>query len=131
MRANFIFVKERVSHFNKLIFGGELPEIRIMISTSGSTLGTFSHPRIKGRPTISDISRCVLRISNRYDLSETEIEDTIIHELIHYYIWLSGIHNETPHGESFMRLMKNINKKFGRNISVRSTKTEEMMDGDD
>lgn len=130
MRADYIFVKEKTAQFNSMIFGGELPEIRIVISSSGSTLGTFSHPRIKGCPKDRDIERCVLRISNRYDLSEAEIEDTVIHELIHYYIWLRGYHDEPPHGKMFKRIMTDINQNFGRNITVRSIKTEAMLDGD-
>ncbi len=79
MYADYQFLVERFNHFNKLIFKGALPAIRLKINEAAGSLGTFTGPRVIGRPTQRDVDRCVLRISNRYNLSQDLIEDTIIH----------------------------------------------------
>ena len=43
-----------------------------------------------------------LRINKRIDLPEQEIEDIIIHEMIHYHIAYNGIKDTSTHGRVFM-----------------------------
>lgn len=130
MHANYIFLVERFNHFNKLIFKGALPTIRLRINEAAGSLGTFSSPHVKGRPSQKDLNRCVLRISNRYDLPQEVIEDTIIHEMIHYLIWYNGMQDTSPHGVMFKAVMEKINRNFNRHITVRHLKTAEMVNGD-
>ena len=59
-----------------------------------------------------------LRFSSVFDLQEEEWEDTIIHELIHYYLAFFDMNDKTSHGENFKRMMKDINARFGRHVSI-------------
>ena len=66
-----------------------------------------------------------LRINTRIDLDEAEVEDIIIHEMIHYYIGYHGIVDTSAHGRVFREMMKGINERFGRHIRVSHKPTAE------
>ena len=55
---------------------------------------------------------------------EREIEDTIIHEMIHYFIGVKRLEDSSSHGPMFQHLMKTINEKYGRNITISHKTTE-------
>ena len=83
---------------------------------SGKTfLGAY-----KKRKTLFGGTKCYdfkLRINKRIDLPEADIEDIIIHEMIHYHIAYRGIKDTSTHGMVFKMLMNDINKRFGRQVS--------------
>lgn len=58
------------------------------------------------------------------DLPEDVVKDTIIHEMIHYYIMSNQMQDTAPHGKLFIAKMQEINRKFNRNLAVthRTTK---------
>ena len=80
------YIKDRFEVFNKQMFGGALPLPVIRVSKAKTYLGAVTYKRKRtwyGKVVISDFKLC---ISARYELSESLLEDTIIHEMIHYYI---------------------------------------------
>jgi len=116
MRPSLQFIHERFDFFNKLVFDGRLPQIRIRISSSVRTYGSLRHPRMfRSAPKASDFT---LSVSNRLDLDRTVIEDTLIHEMIHLYILYFRIEDTSAHGPEFRRMMNEINSLHGRNITV-------------
>lgn len=116
MRPSLQFIHERFDFFNKLVFDGRLPQIRIRISSSVRTYGSLRHPRVfRSAPKASDFT---LSVSNRLDLDRTVIEDTLIHEMIHLYILYFRIEDTSAHGPEFRRMMNEINSLHGRNITV-------------
>lgn len=117
MRPDLKFLRERFNYFNHQIFHGELPAVTLRISSSMRTMGTLRHPRY--RRASDNPSEIILSISNRYDLGEKELEDTIIHEQIHLYIYWKGIRDTSVHGERFKQTMQYINSRYGRCISVK------------
>lgn len=119
MRARLKFVKERFDLFNRIMFDSALPEVPLRISTSGRSLGTFRYPRIAPPLKYRGRGECKISISDRYDLAPEVIEDTVIHEMIHYWIWMTQEKISEPHGKLFISKMKRINEKFGRNVTVR------------
>ena len=71
MRPSLQFIHERFDFFNKLVFDGRLPQIRIRISSSVRTYGSLRHPRMfRSAPKASDFT---LSVSNRLDLDRTVI----------------------------------------------------------
>lgn len=66
-----------------------------------------------------------LRFNTSYDLPESVIEDTIIHEMIHYFILYNGLRDSSPHGQIFKAMMKSINTAYGRNLSISHRVTPE------
>ncbi len=125
MRADVDYIKRKFSEFNELMFAGRLPEIPVRECDAASYLGQcMSKVR-----TLSDGRReyhsFELRISRRLDLPENVVEDVIIHEMIHYFILVNGLHDSSAHGNIFKSIMHSINAAYGRNISVRHKLSDE------
>lgn len=101
-----------------MCFGGLLPAIPIKLSNAKSFFGKLAYKRKRGLFGKVETYDYVLRINTRYDMSEPELEDTIIHEMIHYYILLNGLKDTSSHGKIFRRMMAEINEKYGRHITI-------------
>ena len=121
MRANKEFVKSVFRDANGKIFGGQLPEFEIRIGSAARSFGSFNHPRNVVR---RDPSQCRITISAKYDLTEAELTDIIIHEMIHAFIWWKNIDDTSTHGEAFRTLMRAINLLHGRKIDIRFSPEE-------
>lgn len=121
MRPDLDYVQRKFQEFNSLFFGGTLPPLPLRLSNSVSNLGAFVFPRKYKDSMPRGAGECFMRISSRLDLPEIEVENTIIHEMIHYYIWCSRIKDDAPHGKEFLKKMHEINTLYGRDISVRYT----------
>ena len=63
-------------------------------------------------------SNFVLRINTRFDLPEELIQDTILHEMIHYYIAVNHLRDTSSHGRLFRQEMKRINNEANRHITI-------------
>lgn len=119
MIATIPYIEEKFDAFNKLIFGGELPRIPIVLGSATRVVGAFSYKARRnfwGKKEYFDLK---LRFSKKFDLPENELEDVIIHEMIHYYIHFKNLKDKSAHGPLFKNLMNQINKTFGRKISIR------------
>lgn len=119
MKPTIEFIKNKFEEFNILMFGGRLPELTIELSDASRFLGMCVSKRTRlpdGRETHSDFR---LRINTRIDLPQKIIEDTIIHEMIHYFILYNGLNDSSPHGHIFLAIMNSINATFGRQLSVK------------
>lgn len=64
-----------------------------------------------------------IRISRAFDLPQSEIEDVIIHEMIHYFIDYNGLVDSAPHGYLFKSLMVSINTAHKREIQISHRQT--------
>lgn len=110
------------------MFDGRLPEPPISITNAKTYLGVCAfrkHRKWHGRLEYSDFK---IRISRRFDLSQEEIDDTIIHEMIHYYIGLFSPADMPGHSVLFRRMMADINTRYGRHISVSHRLTQEQQE---
>ena len=117
MKPTLEFLRERFAHFNSLIFAGRLPEVPVTLCSVTSFVAQY---RCTG-------GRHLLRFSTAFDLPERELEDTVIHEMIHYFIAYNGLHDRSAHGPLFKALMQSINETHGRNITIsRRTGSGEM-----
>ena len=131
MRPTVEYLEERFDTFNRMCFEGALPQIPIKLSNARSFVG-----RLQYRPVRDWLGRIVrredfvLRISQRFDLPEAEIEDTLIHEMIHYWIALEGLRDTSTHGELFRAKMKEINGRHGRHLTISHRSTPEELDRD-
>ena len=97
MRASLKFITDSYRQFNRECFAGTLPEVELHVSSSRRALGCLKFRRIRdGRGwRYADFS---IWISNRLDLPQEVIEDTIIHEMIHLYIHVNGLRDTSAHG---------------------------------
>lgn len=79
----------RFNQFNKEYFNNELKIPNFRISTTKTVLGQCSIK--KNIPTIS--------ISNYYDVEDVELNNTLIHEMIHLYQW--QVYKKMSHLDTF------------------------------
>ena len=112
MRPTTDFLEERFREFNQTYFGDALPPIPILLSDVKSYAGMYVHRR-----RTSGVTRQI-KINVRMDLAREVYEDTLLHEMIHYAIDLSGRRDDAPHGTLFRQMMQMINAKGSRHISV-------------
>ena len=113
------YIQSRFDEFNARFFAGALPPVPIKLSNARTFLGklTFTKRRkwLFGEWTYSNF---VLRINTRFDLPEQLIEDTILHEMIHYYIAVNQLRDTSTHGRLFRQEMKRINAEVNRHITI-------------
>lgn len=111
------YLRARFDHFNGLVFAGRLDAPVILLCQASSFVAQY---RLKD-------SQHQLRFSTSFNLSEEELDDTLIHEMIHYFISFNGLRDRSSHGPLFKALMQAINETHGRNITItRRTSRGEM-----
>lgn len=123
------YARQQFDYFNTLIFNGELPSIPIVIVKARSFLGKLCYERTRrGRLFVYSPRNFTMRLSSSFDLTEAELQDVIIHEMIHYYIAYKGIKDTSAHGVRFRSLMAEINSTYGRMVSVKCKKAPNEME---
>lgn len=125
------YLEERFDTFNRMCFDGALPRIPIKQSRARTFVGRLIYRPVRDwRGRVVRREDFVLRISTYFDLPEAEIEDTLIHEMIHYWIAWKGIKDTSSHGKEFRRIMKEINALHGRHLTISHKSTPEEQDRD-
>lgn len=120
MTATVPFIQKTFDRFNALCFEGALPAVPIVLTKAGTFLGKMEYK--SGRNFFGIVSSHYdfrLKISTSFDLTPQELEDVVIHEMIHYYIALSNLRDTSAHGDTFRSIMDTINRKYDRHIRVR------------
>ena len=111
--------------FNTEYFGGKLPEPRLLVSTARTQLGQFSCRRVrKGLFRGYTTTGYTIKVSDYYQMEEHDYQQTLLHEMIHYYISYTGARDTSAHGRLFRQLAARINEVGGWHITV-STRTEQ------
>lgn len=116
-----IDLQEKFDYFNQTIFRKELPRVPIKIGYSKTFLGKLEYKRKREFNLFHQKQKyydVLIRISNKFTLSENEIEDVLIHEMIHLCILVKDIKDTSAHGKVFRKMMSEINEKYGRNIRI-------------
>ncbi len=117
---------------NVKYFDGELPEPDICVSHSRTRLGyftcRFSRHGLSGIQALKVLSGQIhipgkvrdqrIGITDYYLMTDDQVEDVMVHEMIHYSIAYTGLKDSAPHGVVFRGMMDAFNRKFGRHISV-------------
>lgn len=120
------YIQTYFDTYNRQFFGGRLPALPIKLSHAKGFLGkvTFVRKRqgLFGGYKNEDF---VLRINVRIDLPEELVQDTILHEMIHFYIAVNHLHDTSAHGRLFRAEMARINAEGGRHISISHRLNEE------
>lgn len=124
------YIENKFHEFNELMFEGKLADLPFKLSSARTFLGQIRYIRDKMPDGTERYCGFQFVINTKIDLPEREIEDTIIHEMIHYYILSNQMQDTGPHGELFIQMMQKINLKFDRNVSVAHKVTKEEQDND-
>lgn len=118
MIATLPFLEKRFNTFNDAYFNAALPAVPLKLSRAVRSLGACTYKKRRkffGGPEYYDF--CI-RISTRFDLPENELEDILLHEMIHYEILVNQQRDTSAHGRLFRERMKGINEAYGRHITV-------------
>ena len=117
MRPTVEYLQKQFTFLNNQCFEGKLKPVNIVLSNASTFLGRlcFVRKRVWGKVRLSDF---LIRISVRYDMEESVIIDTLLHEMIHYYIASSNIKDTSSHGEVFQKIMNALNARFGYHLSI-------------
>ena len=118
MIATLPFLENRFKTFNDAYFGGALPPVPIKLGRAVRSIGCCAYKKRRkwfGKVEYSDFR---IRISTRFDLPEQELEDTLLHEMIHYEILVNQRRDSSAHGRLFRARMREINEQYGRHIAV-------------
>ena len=118
MKATIPYIERKFEQFNRQMFGGRLPTIPVELSDAKTFLGQCVYKKRRGPSGKTELYDFRLRINTRLDLPEREVEDTIIHEMIHYYIGYHKLEDASAHGPLFLSIMNDINRQFGRSLTV-------------
>ena len=124
MRPTVEYLQKQFTFLNNQCFEGKLKPVNIVLSNASTFLGRlcFVRKRVWGKVRLSDF---LIRISVRYDMEESVIIDTLLHEMIHYYIASFNIKDTSSHGEVFKKIMNALNARFGYHLSI----THKVVDG--
>lgn len=115
MTASIDVISTYFKRFNATMFASRLPEVPIRLTDSGRSLGQCVQ---RGK-------EFELRFSTRIDMPEQQLEDVVIHEMIHLFIMYNGLRDTSPHGHIFKALMESINANYGRHITISVRLTDE------
>ena len=112
------YIREHFDLYNRQMFGGTLPVPPIHLTNARTYMGQMTCKKRVGLFGKKHFSDFALRISKRFDFSEQELQDTLIHEMIHYYIAYNQLQDTSSHGQIFRQMMNGINGKFNRHLTV-------------
>ena len=118
MKPTIDYIARKFQEFNTLMFGGKLKMPPIQLSRARTFVGQCAAKKRRTLLHGTQLFDFRLKFSICFDLPEREWEDTIIHEMIHYYIGVNGLKDTSAHGTLFRQIMCDINQRFGRNLSI-------------
>lgn len=118
MKATLPYLRERFDHFNRLCFGGQLAVPLFRLTTARSYMGQMRYHRRRRTDGTWEKYNFTINLSTRFDLPEADLEDIIIHEMIHYYIDSHALRDTSTHGRLFRQMMNDINRRHGRHVTV-------------
>lgn len=125
------YLEKAFDHYNHLCFGGLLPRPRLRLSRAKSRLGWMRYKVDANGESLIPYD-FTIGITTAYRLNTEQIDDVLIHEMIHYHIAYHQLRDNAPHGRRFRQIMETINHDYQRHIriSVRHTNLP-TRDGDD
>ena len=118
MIATLPFLEKRFETFNHACFGGALPPVPLKLSRAVRSLGSCTYKKRRHLFGKMEFYDFCIHVSTRFDLPEEELEDILLHEMIHYEILVNQRQDTSAHGRLFRARMVEINQAYGRHISV-------------
>lgn len=104
-------IREQFDIWNKKAFNNELPVPHFELMQTRRMLGQFCPRKVMGEYTYK------IRISTFYDRPMAFYIDTIVHEMLHYWIKYKGIKDTSSHGREWKRRAQELSNKFGLTIT--------------
>lgn len=125
MKPTIQYIQQKFKEFNSQMFEGKLVMPPIQLSKARTFVGQCAAKKRRTLLHGMQLYDFRLKFSVCFDLPEQEWEDTIIHEMIHYYIGVNGLKDTSAHGQLFRQMMNTINQRFGRKLTISHKSTAE------
>lgn len=125
MIATLEYIERKFAEYNSLMFQGKLKPLPVRLSRARSFLGQIAYKRRRTLFGKWKYESFEFRISILIDMPEELLEDTILHEMIHYYILSNQIDDTSAHGKVFRTMMNDINQRYGRHITISHRRTDQ------
>lgn len=118
MELTVAYLQRKFNEYNKEFFNGVLPYIKIKIGRSKKCFGIYhtETSRITGK-----VLKQHIMISKYYNQTDKQYDETLIHEMIHYYIKFTGIKDNNSHGREFIKIMNRINESSNFKITIKGS----------
>lgn len=110
MKVSTEFLYKKFDELNKIYFDGSLPHIKIKVCRDKSYFGTFSflYRKVNNSKVPHDCR--YIAISDYYVQTSREYANTLLHEMLHYYITYSRLSNRPDlHDKVFKSYMEKFN----------------------
>jgi hypothetical protein len=104
---------------NEKYFDNSLPTPWFETVNSISVIGKFEYHKNK-RNSKKPIRDQVIKMSDCFDYPEKDFIETMVHEMIHYYIAWNRIKVLRSHGRVFMRMANEMKEKYGLNVTKKN-----------
>ena len=108
-------IEKSFNSLNYMYFNGDLPSVTIKYCNSKSYMGLFCIQKNKSH---------IIKINKHYNISDNDIEDILVHEMIHLWQYINGY--KDWHGYSFIKKMNEINNYGKHNVSITEKRQFEM-----
>ncbi len=130
MTPTLDYIRNTYAAFNHRFFGDALGTPVFELSRSRTTLGQVVYRRHRNNDGTYRYSDFRFRITTRVSMDEQVLEDTILHEMIHYWILSNQWTDTSAHGQLFRHKMRELNTRYGRHITIshRRSRQEEASD---
>ena len=99
---------------NRKYFDGKLPTPKFGTINKTSILARFEFFKEKEGKKIKHKK---IIFSDCFDFDKDTFINLMVHEMIHYYLAWNGFNNPTKHGEEFMNIANELNKKYNLNVT--------------
>ena len=127
MRPTLDYIRKKFEYYDRLCFENKLPMPLIKLNMRYGTMGITQYRTVvdnDGKSSNADFS---IEISVRMDLPEEEYIDTLVHEMIHYFIAYNNIQDDSPHGSVFQQIMHNITNTYGIRVTIAFDPSDEYL----
>lgn len=101
---------------NEKYFDNSLPTPWFETVNSINVIGKFEYHKNK-RNSKKPIRDQVIKMSDCFDYPEIDFIETMVHEMIHYFIAWNRIKVIRSHGRVFMRMANEMKEKYGLNVT--------------
>ena len=97
--------------YNEKYFNSTLPLPNFCIIHRSSVFGYFRYT-----PSNGVVCNPIIEISDKYNYTEDQLEDVLVHEMLHYYLAYTGKDKKCRHGKEFKKYADDLNLNYGLNI---------------
>lgn len=132
------WMEQKYNQFNQELFDGFLPNCRLIAKKLGPKhLGMYSTNSVYPngpvtRENIYDVAKPTIYLSTAYSAPEEDWENTLIHEMCHYYTQFDKEGNARKidkenkgHGADFMNAAKMVSDRSGGKYTIQRIATSE------